>query len=69
MKLNAFHINFPGSGVLHLNGIFAVNCCGRIHMWEFIPVKTGILTFVILRKADGYKYKCVGSNVVHIAGK
>ncbi|VDI76373.1 Hypothetical predicted protein [Mytilus galloprovincialis] len=54
-------------GMLHLNGIFAVNCCGRIKTWMFIPVKTGSLTFVILRKTNGYKYKCVGSNAVYIS--
>ncbi|CAG2242596.1 unnamed protein product [Mytilus edulis] len=54
-------------GMLHMNGIFAVNCCGRIKTWMFIPVKTGSLTFVILRKTNGYKYKCVGSNAVYIS--
>lgn len=55
--------------MLHMNGIFAVNCCGRIKTWKFVPVKTGSLTFVILRKTNGYKYICVGSNAVHISGK
>ncbi|XP_071143578.1 uncharacterized protein [Mytilus edulis] len=57
----------PGSGILHLNGIFYVKCCGRIKTWEFIPVKAGNLTFVILRKTEDYKYKCVGFNEIHIS--
>ncbi|XP_052097135.1 uncharacterized protein LOC127732117 [Mytilus californianus] len=35
-------------------------------MWEFIPVNTGGLTFVIMRKTNDNKYKCIGSNQIHI---
>lgn len=51
-----------------MNGIFTVTCCGRIKTWDVIPVKTGSLTFVVMRKADGQKYKCVGSNQINISG-
>lgn len=59
----------PGSGYLLLNGIYSINCCGRIKMWEFVPVNTGRVTFVIMRKTTDNKYKFVGSNQIHISGK
>lgn len=37
-------------------------------MWEFIPVKTGSLKFIIVRKTEGGEYRCVGSNVIDISG-
>ncbi|CAG2242599.1 unnamed protein product [Mytilus edulis] len=55
-----------GSGYLLLNGIYTINCCGRIKMWEFVPVNTGRLTFVIMRKMSDQKYKFVGYNTKHI---
>lgn len=37
-------------------------------MWEFVPVNTGRLTFVIMRKMSDQKYKFVGYNTKHILG-
>lgn len=37
-------------------------------MWEFVPIITGRLTFVIIRKTTDNKYKCVGSNQIDITG-
>ncbi|XP_076082631.1 uncharacterized protein LOC143053734 [Mytilus galloprovincialis] len=56
-----------GSGYLITNGIFTVNCCGRIKLWEFMPVKAGSLKFIVVRKTEGGKYRCVGSNVIDIS--
>ncbi|XP_071142265.1 uncharacterized protein [Mytilus edulis] len=61
--------NSSGSGYLMLNGIYTLTCCGRIKMWEIIPVNTGRLTFVIMRKTSNNKYKCVGSNQINISAK
>lgn len=38
-------------------------------MWEFVPVNSGRLTFVIMRKTSDNKYKCIGSNQIDILGK
>ena len=58
-----------GSGYLLIDLVNTVYCCGQITMWNYIPVKTGIIVCTVWRKISISRYKVVGTNTIVAKGK
>ena len=47
--------------------VYTVSCCGLISHWEFYPIRSGTVDFLVWRP-NGTSYNLVGYNTVSVRG-
>lgn len=51
-----------------MTDVYKIECCGTINAFQFIPLNTGDVVFIVWRRMTGHTYKAIKKNTISVTG-
>lgn len=53
---------------LGITDIYKIGCCGTVNAFQFIPLNTGDVKFIVWRRMTGHTYKAIKKYTISVTG-
>lgn len=51
-----------------MTDFYKIGCCGTVNAFEFIPMNTGEVTFIVWRRVRGHAHKAIKKITISVTG-